>query len=60
MRGGGKDGLYTALATIGLTLAMLGLAGGGTVAWVLRLGGFAFTATAALGLAISVLRQRSK
>lgn len=60
MRGGGKDGLYTALAATGLGLAMLGLAASGTVAWVLRLSGFVLTATAALGLAISVLRQRSK
>lgn len=60
MRGGGKDGLYTALATVGLALAMLGLAASGVIAWVLRLSGFALTATAALGLTISVLRQRSK
>jgi hypothetical protein len=60
MRGGGKDGWYTALATVGLALATLGLTTSGSIAWVARLGGFALTATAALGLAISVLRQRSK
>ena len=60
MRGGGKDGLYTALATVGLALATLGLATSGVIAWVLRLSGFALTAAAALGLAVSVLRQRSK
>jgi hypothetical protein len=60
MRGGGKDGLYTALATVGLALATLGLATSGSIAWVLRLSGFALTAAAALGLAVSVLRQRSK
>ena len=60
MRGGGRDELYTALAAIGLGLAMLGLATSGTVAWILRLSGFVLTATAALGLAVTVLRQRSK
>ena len=60
MRGGGKDALYTALATVGIALAMLGLVTSGTVAWVLLLSGVAATAAAALGLAISVLRQRSK
>ena len=60
MRGGGRDGLYTALAAIGLGLAMLSLATSGAVAWILRLSGVVLTATAALGLAVSVLRQRSK
>lgn len=60
MRGGERDGLYTVLAAIGLGLAMLGLATSGTVAWILRLSGVVLTATAALGLAVSVLRQRSK
>lgn len=60
MRGGGKDSVYTALAAIGLGLATLGLAAGGALAWVLRLSGCALTATAALGLAVAVLRQRSK
>ena len=60
MRGGGRDGLYTALAAIGLGLAMLGLATSGAVAWILRLSGFVLTATAPSGLPVPVQRQRSK
>lgn len=60
MRGGGKDALYTAVATIGLALATLGFVADGSLAWVLRLGGLALTGATACGLMISVLRQRSK
>ena len=57
---GGKDGFFTAIATTGLTLGMLGWVTDGRLAWVLRLGGLALTATAAVGLAYTMMRQRSK
>ena len=57
---GGRDGLFTALATAGLALATLGWVTVGRLAWVFRLGGLALTSSAVFGLAYTVLRQRSK
>lgn len=55
---GGSDGLYGALATVGLALSMLAWVARGTLAWGLRLGGLALVTLAALALLIGVIRPR--